>query len=532
MLLQKPSSSVTFLWSSANGLKSSPCTGFKLNDVGQVLGANNVCDLNTGKYFILKPLPNDTRLIPNEINNRGEVVGSSYVYDAANNTIPSVRAVFYNSTDSPSDMDLAYNPNDLNQTDSVAWAINNNGQVPVVGIKKGTENYNEPHIFIFDSNSSTLLDLGVDKWIAWDINDNGKILLHTGYCTGQCPIFEIMDSTNGKVNSIYDTFDFGTRAFYYAHAINNQDKVIGSVSVYSSTGERTEQIFWIWDKRNGIRDLNELISKFSGYKLESIIDINDQGQILATASRPGYSGTVLLNPAGPPPIPTSFGQASSASPTGSAAEPVNTATGNYYYQHTDLKLPGRSLPFAFTRTYNDQDSYSGPLGRGWTHSYNARLTQQDDGSAVIKQGDGHEEFYDPNGDGSYSSRYPGLYSRLVKNADNSFTLTAKDQTRQTFDAGGRLATLADSNGNTLSFAYDGARNLTAITDTVGRTVSLSYDADNHLVQLTDPIGRTVRYAYDAEGHLISDTDPLGRSRRTPTTPITMSRRLPTDAVTR
>jgi RHS repeat-associated protein len=210
-----------------------------------------------------------------------------------------------------------------------------------------------------------------------------------------------------------------------------------------------------------------------------------------------------------PPASITFGSSKSISPSGFAAEPVNTATGNYYYQHTDLKLPDRSLPFAFTRTYNDQDSYSGPLGRGWTHSYNARLTQQDDGSAVIKQGDGHEEFYNPNGDGSYSSRYPGLYSRLVKSADNSITLTAKDQTRQTFDAEGRLIALADSNGNTLSFAYDGAGNLTAITDTVGRTVSLSYDADNHLVQLTDPIGRTVRYAYDAEGHLISDTDPLG-----------------------
>jgi RHS repeat-associated protein len=195
--------------------------------------------------------------------------------------------------------------------------------------------------------------------------------------------------------------------------------------------------------------------------------------------------------------------------TGSAAEPVNTATGNYYYQHTDLKLPGRGLPFAFTRTYNDQDSYSGPLGRGWTHSYNVRLTEQADGSAVIKQGDGHEEFYEPNGDGSYSSRYPGLYSRLAKNADNSFTLTAKDQTRQTFDDDGHLSAIADQNGNALSFAYDGAGNLIAITDTVGRTLSLSYDADHRLVQLTDPIGRTVHYAYDAEGHLISDTDPLG-----------------------
>jgi hypothetical protein len=92
----------------------------------------------------------------------------------------------------------------------------------------------------------------------------------------------------------------------------------------------------------------------------------------------------------PPPDTADYG---STINSGAAAEPVNTATGNYYYQHTDLKLPGRGLSFAFTRTYNDQDSYMGPLGRGWTHSYNARLTEQTDASVIIKQGDGHDEFY-------------------------------------------------------------------------------------------------------------------------------------------
>jgi RHS repeat-associated protein len=208
----------------------------------------------------------------------------------------------------------------------------------------------------------------------------------------------------------------------------------------------------------------------------------------------------------PPPDTADYG---STINSGAAAEPVNTATGNYYYQHTDLKLPGRGLPFVFTRTYNDQDSYMGPLGRGWTHSYNARLTEQTDASVVIKQGDGHDEFYDPNGDGSYKSRYLGLHSRLVKNADNTFTLTAKDQTRQDFGADGKLTAIRDRNGNALSFAYDNAGNLTAIIDTVSRTLALSYDASNRLVQIADPIGRKIQYAYDDGGHLISDTDPAG-----------------------
>jgi dipeptidyl aminopeptidase/acylaminoacyl peptidase len=99
----------------------------------------------------------------------------------------------------------------------------------------------------------------------------------------------------------------------------------------------------------------------------------------------------------PRPIGTTFGPTSSANPSGTAAEPVNTATGNYLFQRIDLIIPGRGLPVIFTRTYNSLDTYSGPLGHGWTHAFNVVLTEHGDGSVIIKHGDGHEEFYNPTG---------------------------------------------------------------------------------------------------------------------------------------
>ncbi|MBK8639209.1 MAG: DUF1566 domain-containing protein [Chromatiaceae bacterium] len=207
--------------------------------------------------------------------------------------------------------------------------------------------------------------------------------------------------------------------------------------------------------------------------------------------------TALLGPSGGP-----------SNPTGSAAEPVNTATGNYYYQHPDLTLPGRGLGLAFTRTYNTQDATVGPFGRGWTHSYQVHLTENADGSVIIRHGDGHETFYDRNLDGTYSSRYPGVHDRLDKQSATSFLLTAKDQTRHAF-TNGYLTQLSDRNGNALTFAYDGAGHLTGITDTAGRVVTLSYDANGRLLQLSGPLGRTVQYAYDVNGDLVADTDPAG-----------------------
>ena len=35
-----------------------------------------------------------------------------------------------------------------------------------------------------------------------------------------------------------------------------------------------------------------------------------------------------------------------------AGDPVNLATGSYTYAHTDLRLPGKGMPFTFERTYN------------------------------------------------------------------------------------------------------------------------------------------------------------------------------------
>ncbi|MFI3185097.1 MAG: DUF6531 domain-containing protein [Methylococcaceae bacterium] len=205
--------------------------------------------------------------------------------------------------------------------------------------------------------------------------------------------------------------------------------------------------------------------------------------------------------------PATFGGQSSANPFGIAAEPVNTATGNYFYQHADLSTAGRGLPFVFARTYNALDSYSGPLGHGWTHSYNLRLTEKPGGSVTVKQGDGHEEFYDPTGGGNFTSRLPGVFNILVKNSDGSFILTAKDQTQYHFDSVGRFTEASDRNGNSLVFGYDPGGDLITVTDTVGRTISLSYDANHRITAITDPAGHVVRFAYDADGNLISDTDP-------------------------
>jgi hypothetical protein len=70
-------------------------------------------------------------------------------------------------------------------------------------------------------------------------------------------------------------------------------------------------------------------------------------------------------------------------PQARAADPVNTYTGNFTHQETDVSIPTRGLPLTFERSYNSLDIDDGLLGPGWTHSYNMRLTFDGDMAILL-----------------------------------------------------------------------------------------------------------------------------------------------------
>ena len=191
-------------------------------------------------------------------------------------------------------------------------------------------------------------------------------------------------------------------------------------------------------------------------------------------------------------------------------DPVNLATGSFYETTQDLHIAGRGgFDLVFSRSYNSQDKYfqsGAPLGFGWTHSFNARWIGDPSTSVTVLFEDGHGETYTANGDTTFAAE-AAIFNELVENPDGSLTLTRKNQSRYELDSAGRLAAIADRNGNTVACGYDGQDRLTTLTDTVGRTLSLSYDGSDRLTGISDPLGRTWSYAYDGAGDLISYTDP-------------------------
>jgi RHS repeat-associated protein len=217
--------------------------------------------------------------------------------------------------------------------------------------------------------------------------------------------------------------------------------------------------------------------------------------------------------------------------SGSTSDPVHTATGNFFHSETDLSIVSRGSPMVFSRYYNSKDARTGPLGPGWTHSYNIYLKQEPN-LISVHWGDGRTDYWNPDANSNYEPNTVGLYDRLV-NDGNNWTVTKKSLDKYIFDSNGLLTSVRDKNGNAITLAYNHPTDpnlLTSVTDPASRTLNLVYTGTllttiidfasparsisytytaGRLTQVTDINSNAIQYGYDANGYLNTVTDQRG-----------------------
>jgi len=189
---------------------------------------------------------------------------------------------------------------------------------------------------------------------------------------------------------------------------------------------------------------------------------------------------------------------------------ANAVNGNLWYSKRDLSIQARAFSLAIVRSYNSlRGSELGPFGNGWTHNYNEKLVVNPDLNVTWNDGDGSQHIFTPKtGSGGYGSPR-GITSRLVKNADASFTLWRTDGSKEDFTSAGRLSKITDKNANKVTLAYDGSNRLTTIADDSGKTLTLSYDASNRISTATESgLSRQIVYTYDGSSNLVAVKDPM------------------------
>ncbi|MCX8089504.1 MAG: DUF6531 domain-containing protein, partial [Verrucomicrobiae bacterium] len=190
------------------------------------------------------------------------------------------------------------------------------------------------------------------------------------------------------------------------------------------------------------------------------------------------------------------------------------ATGEVEIQECDVLVPGVGLDFAFVRTYRSRSGRDTPMGRNWDHSYNLYIEAEGSHIAVC-DGTGRRDVLFQQPDGSYA-RDEFFWRGRWDATNGNFILEFPGKGIWEFyhfgvhPAGGRIARIADANGNELQFTYNFAGRLTEITDTLGRTFTLSYNADGRLAQLADFTGRVWTYTYHTNGSPEGSAGDLAR----------------------
>ncbi|MBU7022473.1 MAG: RHS repeat protein [Theionarchaea archaeon] len=250
----------------------------------------------------------------------------------------------------------------------------------------------------------------------------------------------------------------------------------------------------------------ELIETETGYELHKVIDAAGQ-EWLESARYP-----VVIDPS----MQTfeDAWQSSGLTPYGqyfkNLKEFVNPANGLLTITQTDLVIPGRGLDVNITRVYqtpavfygSSPYDYEAPpvdLGKGWSLDFPYV------GTKYLHLWGG--TVYGITWVSNTFENHVSSHFTLVKNGNNTYTLTMASGTVYEFNTSGKLTQIQDIDQNSISFTYESGT-LTTITDTIGRTLSLSYSS-GRLWKITYNSAE-LEYSYDGNGCLQWMDDFLNR----------------------
>ncbi len=193
---------------------------------------------------------------------------------------------------------------------------------------------------------------------------------------------------------------------------------------------------------------------------------------------------------------------------GSSEDPVETAHGNFHDSIEDLATPAGVYGMDFTRYYNSLDSTVGTLGRGWRTTDSTSLSVAGSGEVDVTLDDGRLVSYVPDSAGGYVQPLE-FAGTLTATGGGAYQIAFAGGEVWQFDSSGRLSSLSDGGGQTVTIGRDGSGRLSTLTSSTGATLTLGYTS-GLLTSVTSSDGRTAGYGYTS-GSLTTATDPAGKT---------------------
>ena len=164
-------------------------------------------------------------------------------------------------------------------------------------------------------------------------------------------------------------------------------------------------------------------------------------------------------------------------------DPVGYEDGSVFVVAEDLRVACPDIDLVFRRAYGSWSHRPGPLGFGWTHSYDWRIEEAGDAVRVYSAGesgvsDAVHTFVRIAPGESYAN--PDGY-RLERSEDGLYSVVTPYAQTYSFDALKRLSSISAWNGTSITLERQAPRGLVS--------------------QAVHPCGRWLRFEYDAQGNL-------------------------------
>ncbi len=206
--------------------------------------------------------------------------------------------------------------------------------------------------------------------------------------------------------------------------------------------------------------------------------------------------------------------------TGNFGDPINTSTGQFFYNNQDISIPLPSQSLIFARSYSafTTDMFTSTMGYGWTHSLDTRLILPNDPLGIegfIRFKAHSTNIYDflRKDDGSYEPM-PGVVGVLTYTSTipYTYTLVMPSQITYTFDHDGILHMIENSIGQKTIYTYNQNDQLTRVADENNeRFLDLSYNGEGFVSNVADHTSREITFTYNITDDLVSYVDVLGQT---------------------
>lgn len=209
--------------------------------------------------------------------------------------------------------------------------------------------------------------------------------------------------------------------------------------------------------------------------------------------------------------------------SGEVLDPVNTGTGEYYFEARDLDMGG-AIPLRFDRYYasglhNAADisrELSHVLGENWLHNYLLKIVPNGEDHLKVLMTFGNILDFEKSDSGEWElSAQNDIPYQLKQGRNQKYYLIDPYNDRiYIFDTSCRLEAIKDRQGNTLSLTYNADGELDRIEDGLGRYLTFSYQSSGGpLTGVCGMENTCIVFTYGATGPVTGFTDPLGHTTR-------------------